>query len=209
MATQNKKDTSAGAKRSEQILAATIDEITRRGISGATIGVIASSLKISKGVVTCHFPSREQLLLETVDSIYTSACAAMHSAAEQSETQAALCEYVESNLRWITENPGQVGALVALRTSGRPGVREHCAQLEVRANSELSSIFAALAEGNTESAVQPASAAGAKALALRGAIDAYSIAARRSALLDPITYSHMLIEIFNPKDSRVSITEED
>ena len=54
------------------VLQATIEVLVRNGIAGATVRRIAAEAGVSAGAVQHHFPSRAQLLRETLDQIFLS-----------------------------------------------------------------------------------------------------------------------------------------
>ncbi|WP_065836549.1 TetR family transcriptional regulator C-terminal domain-containing protein [Pseudomonas syringae] len=57
------------AERQEQLLAATVTVIARKGLSGITMNDIAVEAGCSYGVVAFHFKSKERLLLAALDML--------------------------------------------------------------------------------------------------------------------------------------------
>ncbi|CAH1649823.1 hypothetical protein CHELA1G11_10123 [Hyphomicrobiales bacterium] len=69
----NSKNFSSSNSRDDirsEIIAATIDVLVREGIVGATFRRIAATAGVSAGAVQHHFPTRLQLLYETLDDVF-------------------------------------------------------------------------------------------------------------------------------------------
>ena len=56
-------------KRRQQLIDATMKCIARKGISGTTLGDVASEAGLSQGIVNLHFQSKDNLLSETLRSL--------------------------------------------------------------------------------------------------------------------------------------------
>ena len=56
-------------KRRQQLIDATMKCIARKGISGTTLGDVASEAGLSQGIVNLHFKSKENLLNETLRAL--------------------------------------------------------------------------------------------------------------------------------------------
>jgi AcrR family transcriptional regulator len=54
------------AERKLELIDATVDCLARHGYEGTTIGVVAETVGMSRGIVNFHFETKEQLLLETL-----------------------------------------------------------------------------------------------------------------------------------------------
>ena len=52
--------------RRQQLINATIDSISKRGFSGTTLATVTKGAKLSHGIVTFHFDSKESLYVETL-----------------------------------------------------------------------------------------------------------------------------------------------
>lgn len=66
-ATANRaRRTASRAERREQLIAATIKCIARKGISGTTLADVAREACLSQGIVNLHFKSKNNLLQETL-----------------------------------------------------------------------------------------------------------------------------------------------
>jgi TetR/AcrR family transcriptional regulator, fatty acid metabolism regulator protein len=186
--TAHDADPTAGARRREQIIDAAIGVIDATGVGSASVGAIAAWVGVSKGVVAYHYPSKDALLSAVASAVYDRARTAMASVLDNPTPRAALVRYIRSNLQWITHNPADVSALIALRAAGPEPVVAHAAALDAVARDELARLFAAAHGTPTPEA--------AHALALRGAIDAYAITSRRQPPPDPDQYAAVLIATF-------------
>lgn len=63
-------DTLAGQARREQILRASAEVLADVGYAKASVGRIAQHLGISKGVITYHFPSKDDLLRQVALTVF-------------------------------------------------------------------------------------------------------------------------------------------
>ena len=55
--------------RQQQLIAATIDSLAKRGYSDTTLANVADGAKLSRGIVNFHFESKEKLLVATLQSM--------------------------------------------------------------------------------------------------------------------------------------------
>jgi TetR/AcrR family transcriptional repressor of bet genes len=74
MTTHNKTDTVTRAEQKQQtrlrIIEATMEVIASEGFSGVTMAKVAEKAGLSRGIGNFHFQSKEQLLLETLRTLY-------------------------------------------------------------------------------------------------------------------------------------------
>ena len=74
MAVNNKTGTITRSEQKQQtrqkLLEATMEVIASEGLSGVTMAKVAEQAGLSRGISNFHFQSKEQLLLETLRSIY-------------------------------------------------------------------------------------------------------------------------------------------
>jgi AcrR family transcriptional regulator len=110
----------AETARRAQIIDCAIDSIAELGFARASIDQIARRAGVSKGVITYHFPSKEEI----VDAIIARAVAAGRAHMEpriMAETSAAgrLRAYIESNLEFIDAHRKPLAALVDIAMSAR------------------------------------------------------------------------------------------
>lgn len=57
-------------ERRLELIDATIDCLARHGYEGTTIGVVAETVGMSRGIVNFHFESKEKLLIATLQYMY-------------------------------------------------------------------------------------------------------------------------------------------
>lgn len=93
------------AKTKDKIIQASIDFISKHGYADFSLGNIAKILNISKGVVNYHFPKKELLLEAIVTGFYEKAASYMGENMDlNGDSKSALDSYIESNLRFVSEN---------------------------------------------------------------------------------------------------------
>ncbi len=63
------KRTASRARRRQQLIAATIKCIARKGMGSTSVGDVATEAGLSQGIVNLHFESKENLLNETLRHI--------------------------------------------------------------------------------------------------------------------------------------------
>ena len=89
--------------RREQIVAAAIDVLYESGFAAASLGAIAEHIGVSKGVISYHFASKNELLHEVVAHVLTEASLYMRPRIEAASSALdALRVYVTSNLEYIS-----------------------------------------------------------------------------------------------------------
>jgi TetR/AcrR family transcriptional regulator, fatty acid metabolism regulator protein len=110
----------AEAARRAQIIDCAIDAIAEMGFAKASVDQIARLAGVSKGVITYHFPKKQEI----VDSVIERVMAAGRAYMEPrilAETSAAgrLRAYIESDLEFIDANRKSLIALVEIAVSAR------------------------------------------------------------------------------------------
>ena len=110
----------AETARRAQIVDRAIDTIAELGFAQASVDQIARRVGVSKGVITYHFPTKDEI----VDAVVAKVGAAGRSYMEPrilAETSAAgrLRAYIESNLEFIDRNRKPLIALVEIAMSAR------------------------------------------------------------------------------------------
>ena len=78
------KRTASREQRREQLIAATMKCIARKGMSSTTLGDVASTAGLSQGIVNLHFRSKDNLLKETLRHLADEYKAKFTKALEQS-----------------------------------------------------------------------------------------------------------------------------
>jgi AcrR family transcriptional regulator len=107
--------------RRTQIIEDAVDLLVKEGFINASIGNIAKKGGISKGVMTYHFPNKEELLKAVVEYCYERGALFMEKymggLAENAPTM--LRGYIESNLRFMFEHRRYVQAIIEVVSNAR------------------------------------------------------------------------------------------
>jgi AcrR family transcriptional regulator len=107
-------------KTKDKIIQKSMQFISKYGYANFSIGNIAKELNISKGVVNYHFPQK-QLLLETVITrFYEKAATYMGEHMDlNKDAKSTLESYIESNLRFVSENKEETLAVTEIVLNAR------------------------------------------------------------------------------------------
>ncbi|MGG0369540.1 TetR/AcrR family transcriptional regulator [Priestia endophytica] len=107
-------------KTKDKIIQKSMQFISNYGYANFSIGNIAKELNISKGVVNYHFPQK-QLLLETViTQFYEKAATYMGEHMDlNKDAKSTLESYIESNLRFVSENKEETLAVTEIALNAR------------------------------------------------------------------------------------------
>lgn len=106
--------------KKEDIIAATTEIIMKLGFSNFSVGKVANFLKISKGVITYHFPTKEILLQSVVLRYYEEAAGYMEKYIRNDKNaKDALNSYIESNLYFVKEKKEQTIAITDIILNSR------------------------------------------------------------------------------------------
>ncbi|MFC0332510.1 TetR/AcrR family transcriptional regulator [Paenibacillus sepulcri] len=96
-----------------------IETIAERGFAQASIGQIAKRAGISKGVVSYHFSSKEELMHHIVTALYVDGAAFMSRIAEETTPASMLRSYIETNLAFIGAHKQHVAAVMEIVWNAR------------------------------------------------------------------------------------------
>lgn len=69
VATARRSRTAPKTERMQQLIAAAMDAIAARGLSGTTTAAVTEAAGLSAGIVSLHFGSKESLLVATLESL--------------------------------------------------------------------------------------------------------------------------------------------
>jgi TetR/AcrR family transcriptional regulator, fatty acid metabolism regulator protein len=110
----------AEAARRAQIVECAIDTIAELGFAKASVDQIAKRVGVSKGVITYHFPNKEEIMDAVVEKVVAAGRAYMEPRiiAETSAT-GRLRAYIESDLEFIGAHRKPLIALVEIAMSAR------------------------------------------------------------------------------------------
>ncbi|MBE9915887.1 TetR family transcriptional regulator [Paenibacillus donghaensis] len=101
-------------KTKRSIMEAAIETIMELGFAQASIGQIAKRAGISKGVITYHFPSKDELIDFIVTELYTDGAEFLSQIMQEQTASGMLRSYIESNLAFIRTNPRHVAAVAEI-----------------------------------------------------------------------------------------------
>ena len=110
----------AETARRAQIVDCAIDAIAEVGFAKASVDQIAKRTGVSKGVITYHFPNKEQIVDAIIEKVMAAGRAYMEPRI-MAETSAAgrLRAYIESDLEFIDAYRKSLIALVEIAMSAR------------------------------------------------------------------------------------------
>lgn len=105
------KTTFTGRARRAQLVACAVDALVEVGYAQSSIAEIARRAGVSKGVVSYHFASKEELLTGVVAGLYEQAGAQIQARVDGSAgAEEALRGYLEANLGFIAAHPRLIRA---------------------------------------------------------------------------------------------------
>ena len=111
--------------RREQIVAAAIDVLYESGFAATSLAAIAGRIGVSKGVISYHFASKDELLREVVADVLTEASQYMRPRIEAAGSALdALRVYVTSNLSYISAQRRKIMAFTEILNGMPPGGTE-------------------------------------------------------------------------------------
>ncbi len=117
-----------GQARQAQLVDCAVQALCEVGFAGTSIGEVARRAGVSKGVVTYHFPAKEDLLRQVVASLYERAGARIAERVDRADTAlGVLLGYIEANLAFVAEHAAHVRAVLEVaanlqRPDGRPAL---------------------------------------------------------------------------------------
>ena len=201
MRTKDKPDgrprpTFTEAARRAQIIECAIETIATLGYAQASLAQIAKRANISKSVITYYFGSKEALIEQVVEGMYTAATSFMgpQIAAERTAT-ARLQAYLRSNIAYIAAHRLQMMAIIEVVLN----VRTKDGQLRYHPGSEkpdLEALEAILRQGQAEGEFR-AFDLRVMAVTIRGAIDAVGRFLVAHPTLDGEAYAQELVTLFD------------
>lgn len=107
-------------KTKDKIIQKSMEFISKYGYANFSIGNIAKELHISKGVVNYHFPQKELLLKIIITQFYEKAVIYMSKHMKMNtNAKSTLESYIESNLRFVSENKSETLALTEIVLNAR------------------------------------------------------------------------------------------
>ncbi len=120
MRTNSAAATLGGRARRAQLVDCAVQALCEVGFAGASIGEVARRAGVSKGVVTYHFRTREDLLRQVVIALYERAGNRIAERVDAADTALdALLGYIEANLAFVAENATHVRAVMEVAANLR------------------------------------------------------------------------------------------
>jgi TetR/AcrR family transcriptional regulator, fatty acid metabolism regulator protein len=179
--------------RRAQLIACTIETIATLGYGQASLAQIAKRAKVSKGVISYHFKSKDELIEQTAAAIFEAFGAFMGPQIDAETTPRKKLEaIIRSNLAFMQRHRQHLVALLEILTSARP-LPTTMAETHQRSLCELENFFRWGQEVGEFRVFSPS----VMALVVRNAIDlaAGKIAATEDFDVD--VYAHELIALFD------------
>lgn len=185
--------------RRAQIVACAIETIAEVGYAQASIGQIAKRANVSKGVISYHFASKDELLEQVVTEYYIANESFMQPIlCDEASPKNRLKKYIEANLEFIADHRKMVFAVVEIVTGMRTkeGKPRFSADTDEDVFQPIEAILHAGAKEGSFREFTPLSSR-IMALAIRHAIDGFSLELMRNPDLDVKAYVQELITIFD------------
>ncbi|HEY7143942.1 MAG TPA: TetR family transcriptional regulator [Streptosporangiaceae bacterium] len=181
--------------RREQIVAAAIDVLCESGFAAASIGAIADRIGVSKGVISYHFTSKDELLREVVGHVLAEAGTYMRPRIEAAGSALqALRAYVRSNLDYISAHRRKILAFTEI-VNGLPPGRAEPGAYEEGNRQAVARLRRLLADGQAAGEFGAFSAQVA-AVSLRASIDELSVLLRADPDFDVAGYGAELLRLY-------------
>ena len=103
------------AARRAQIIESTIEVLAELGFAKTSLAQIAKRAKISKGVISYYFASKEELLQQIAAHVFEAGANFMKPLIEAESTPAAMLRvYIESNIAFMRAYPHYIRAVVEI-----------------------------------------------------------------------------------------------
>lgn len=159
--------------RRTQIVECAIQVIAELGYTRASVAEIAKRAEVSKGVISYHFASKDELIEQVVVELYARAGELIGARVENAATAGdALRGYLGANLAFVRENPTNVRVLLEIfvnfrDSDGRP-------RFGAGDNEELLAHLEQILHWGQESGAFRQFATRPMAMVIRGAVDAAS-----------------------------------
>lgn len=180
--------------RRTQIIECAIEVIASMGYAQASLAQIAKRAGISKGVITYHFSSKDEIMEQVVFNVYSKGASFMKSYVEAESTAVgALKAHIKSNLAFMRDNPKQIVAMIEIASSARSDDGKLTFDLFPSGVNPLDQL---LRRGQREGEFREFSTH-IMAMTIRGAIDKVSYEAYEDPSLDFDAYEQELATLFD------------
>jgi TetR/AcrR family transcriptional regulator, fatty acid metabolism regulator protein len=181
--------------RRAQIAAAAIDTIAEAGYAGASFARIAERLRISRGLISYHFDSKDELIRQVVREAAEQAIAYIRPRIlAESTGPAMLRAYIESNLAFMRDHRNNVIAMIEISRSAE-GRRIHSGDPAVI--NAVGALEHVLSEFQAAGQFRPDFDPHVMAIAIRAAIEAASPRLALEPEFDIDLYSREVVTLFD------------
>jgi AcrR family transcriptional regulator len=99
-------------KRRDQLVDCAIDAVVELGLQGTSVAEVAARAGVSKGVVTYHFPAKDDLILAAVARIFDSITEALEARLSGTSPETFVGEYINA---WVDYYRTQTRYMLAIR----------------------------------------------------------------------------------------------
>ena len=182
--------------RRAQIVASAIDTIAEAGYAAASLGRIADRIGISRGLISYHFASKDELMAQVVADVIDQAKEFMWPPIFAASTGPGVVRaYIESNLAFIRDHLNHKIALVEIARNdiGADGQLRFYGEVHDEPVRNLEDLLAHFqAAGQLRVDFDPH----AMAIAIRGALDAATSQLRFGPEFDIDSYAREIADVF-------------
>jgi AcrR family transcriptional regulator len=181
--------------RRAQIAAAAIDTIAELGYAGASFARIAERLGISRGLISYHFASKDDLMRQVVHEAAEEAKAYLRPRILAESTGTGMLRvYIESNLAFMRDHRNNVIAMIEIARSAE-GRRNFFGDTDVV--NAVGALARGLSGFQTAGQFRPDFDPHVMAIAIRAAIEAASPLLALDPEFDIDGYSHEIVTVFD------------
>ncbi|RPK81394.1 Fatty acid metabolism regulator protein [Streptomyces sp. ADI98-10] len=189
-ATPSPTPSPGGLARKAELVDCAVDVLVERGFAGTSVAEVARRAGVSKGVVTYHFPTKEDLLSEVVISLYREAGKQIGQATGDSDSVIGeLATYIRSNLTFVADHPRHVRAVMEVAANMRPANGPRGGE------DPLSAHLRELFERGQATGEAADVDAGVLAMTMRASIDAAAARAACDPTADPRGHAEHLVTV--------------
>ncbi len=181
-------------KRREQLVECTLDAVVDVGFQGTSIGEVARRAHVSKGVVTYHFPAKDDLIYAAIAQVLDSITDFLQARLGGTTPEAFVADYIGAWVAYYRLHRRYMLAIAEISSS----FRDESARQRFGADAvagELATVEQALEMGQANGS-RGAFSARVMALSLKGALDALLREFAADPELDLDAYGAELVALF-------------
>ena len=109
---RTKPGTFTQQKRRDQLIGCVIDALAELGFQGTSVAEVAQRAGVSKGVVTYHFPAKDDLILAAVARIFDSVTEALETRLRTTSPETFVADYINA---WVEYYGTETRYMLAIR----------------------------------------------------------------------------------------------